>query len=43
MATTTASTQQARTVNTADHGKLDVRSLVLLAVLLRLASSSTSR
>lgn len=34
MATTTASTQQARTVNTADHGKLDVRSLVLLAVLL---------
>ncbi|MCH4083000.1 MAG: hypothetical protein DUD33_10065 [Coriobacteriaceae bacterium] len=31
---TTASTQQARTVNTADHGKLDVRSLVLLAVLL---------
>ncbi|MGN0076508.1 MAG: hypothetical protein ACI38Z_06005 [Parafannyhessea sp.] len=34
MATTTASTQQARTVNVADHGKLDVRSLVLLAVLL---------
>lgn len=34
MATTTASTQQARTVNAADHGKLDVRSLVLLAVLL---------
>ena len=31
---TAFNTQQARTVNTVDHGKLDVRALVLLAVLL---------
>lgn len=31
---TASNTQQARTVNTVDHGKLDVRALVLLAVLL---------
>lgn len=30
----TTNTQQARTVNTIDHGKLDVKALVLLAVLL---------
>ena len=29
-----AKTQQARTITTEDHGKLDVRALVLLAVLL---------
>jgi hypothetical protein len=29
-----ANTQQARTITTEDHGKLDVRALVLLAVLL---------
>lgn len=32
--TNTANAQQARTVNSSDHGKLDVRALVLLAVLL---------
>lgn len=31
---TASNAQQARTVNTVDHGKLDVRALVLLAVLL---------
>ena len=31
---TASNTQQARIVNTVDHGKLDVRALVLLAVLL---------
>ena len=34
MSENTTATSQARTVTTTDHGKLDIRALVLLAILL---------